>query len=160
MEAPMRRDRSRPTAARTVHSGLAPKSGGCLLLATFLIWSCGTEPGPLMNPGDDCLSCHGGGEGGGFSIAGTAYADPHANADAGVDGVKIWVTDATGKVTTLTSNAAGNFYTSQHVQPPLSVEVERSGQTIAMSRTVSTGACNACHNVPGADGAPGRLYAP
>ena len=58
----------------------------------------------------------------------------------------------------LTSSSAGNFFTSHALTPPLTAEVEDADGTRAMSREVSTGACNSCHSCVGEAG--GKLYKP
>jgi hypothetical protein len=132
-----------------------------LALAALLAGACIPSQGPMMSPGQDCLECHGGGGGGGgaavpnaldgggeddgktWSVAGTAYAAP--SAQQGVQGATIHITDATGWHFTIRSNAAGNFYTAEHVTFPLQVALELNGQISSMTTAVTYGGCNSCH---------------
>lgn len=119
--------------------------------------------GPLMNPGENCITCHaanGSAAEKTFSIAGTVFAGPNDAADAGLSGVTITITDGSGTDTVLTSNAAGNFYSKAKLTLPLKkATVTRNGKTTAMSGVPSPG-CASCHTAPPVGGAPGRLYAP
>lgn len=122
---------------------------------------CQPEESPVMMPGHDCVSCHDGtGEAPRWSVAGTLYGDPHANASDGVDGAEVLVTDSAGRALTLRSNSAGNFYTAEDLKPPFTVEVQRNGRRMAMSMPAPSGSCNSCHGNPPRDDAPGRLFAP
>jgi hypothetical protein len=127
-----------------------------------------------MLPGANCMNCHVAGKledktGSGwtkrgpleddelfFTIAGTAFADRYGSGAA--SGATVRVTDSQGKVVTLTSNAAGNFYSTEPVVPPLTAEIERNGQVRSMGSQATTGACNSCHYCEGPPG--GKLYAP
>lgn len=122
----------------------------------------GEEEGPLMRPGENCLSCHDGSqrEAPRFTAAGTVYETTSAAPSAGVAGVAVLLTDANGAVTTLTTNAAGNFYTTKALAMPVRVALERSGRRTTMGASAATGACASCHTVPPVSGAPGRIYAP
>ncbi len=118
--------------------------------------TCGGEGGQML-PGADCLACHDGtnGEAGKFTAAGTVFSDLDGN-DV-VDGATVRITDADGNVVELTSNAAGNFYTSEALTFPISAEVELDGNVLAMSSAQQSGGCNACHACAGPAG--GKLYA-
>ena len=99
-----------------------------LLLAVFGFAACGNE-GPLMSPGKNCLDCHH------FSAAGTVYTASGGPADA--------VTVTVGGVT-MTSNAAGNFFTSTPITFPALVQLESNGKITDMP-LAPNGACNGCH---------------
>ncbi|MBN1961992.1 MAG: hypothetical protein JW841_13685 [Deltaproteobacteria bacterium] len=122
------------------------------------ISSCKNENNPLMNPGDNCISCHDGSEASKFTAAGTVYADPEAAADSGLAGVEIHITDSEGHSVTLKSNDAGNFYTAEKLTPPLNKEVRKNGITISSSTQADTGACATCHTIPPAQQTSGRIY--
>lgn len=130
--------------------------------------ACTPENGPTMVPGEDCLQCHGGGGGGGervdgaraWSLAGTVYATTGASAEAGIEGVDIQVTDATGFSFTLHSNLVGNFYTAESVAFPARVCVSRRGSVQCMEGGAPNGACNSCHSIPASGDAEGRVAAP
>ncbi len=113
-----------------------------------------------MRPGEDCLSCHGGEGARHWYVAGTVYADPQAGADAGIMGVDVLVQDSVGAAFTLRSNGAGNFYTAETLQPPLTVAVQKDGVRIDMESPINDGDCNSCHGVPARGDAPGRIYLP
>ncbi|MCS6901505.1 MAG: hypothetical protein RMJ98_10315 [Myxococcales bacterium] len=125
-------------------------------------WIGGDDGSPHMHPGRDCIACHTReGEGPRFTIAGTFYgASGQADDCFGASGAVIEVTDAAGKIVSLVSNPAGNFYTKDAVQFPITARVTFNGKTRQMSTPVSTGACNSCHTVQGAQGAPGRIAFP
>lgn len=110
-----------------------------------------------MAPGQDCLSCHGGGEEA-FTAAGTIFSKPDDPTSAGLSGVTVVLTDATGTQVTLTTNSVGNFFTSRPLTFPLTAEVHHGGQVAAMAQKVPSGACAACHSSPPQNGAPGRPF--
>ena len=133
---------------------------------------------PTMQPGVDCQICHAGAGRASarvWSVAGTVFAAPDAGTDQGLGGVQVLVTDSKGKQLTLTSNAAGNFYTAEPLADLVDIEVQRGKWRLSMNlATVGGGAlalvgsCNRCHvetGAPGAAtlgvaGAPGRLFVP
>jgi hypothetical protein len=110
------------------------------LLAALL--ACGEsedeEEGPLMAPGQDCLSCHGE-----FTLAGTVFPSVDAAADQGLEGLDVVVVPSSGPQFTLTSNAAGNFYTTQAIDFPVRVTITDGMGSAEMMD--ATGACNDCH---------------
>jgi len=117
--------------------------------------------GDFMRPGEDCLACHDGTrrEAPRFTVAGTVFDSSTAASSAGLGGVTVIITDANSAQTRLTTNAAGNFYTSKTIAPPYAVAVEHAGTRFAMAAPPSTGGCASCHSSPPANGAPGRIYA-
>ncbi|BDG10004.1 hypothetical protein [Anaeromyxobacter paludicola] len=138
-------------------------------LALAALAACTPENGPTMRPGEDCLRCHGGSpaSGGGeeeratpWSLAGTVYAAPGADASAGIEGAAVQVTDANGFAFTLTSNLVGNFYSAETVAFPIRVCVARGGAVRCMESPSPHGACNACHALPPQGNAEGRIAAP
>jgi hypothetical protein len=101
--------------------------------------------GPTMRPGDACLDCHGsGGEQGAFTVAGTVFTD--ASGSAGVDGATVTLVDADGTEVTLSTNSAGNFYTSKALAFPVDVTITKGNDTVEMSSAASNGNCNSCHD--------------
>jgi hypothetical protein len=120
--------------------------------------------GPLMRPGQDCLSCHSDGAGRGaptWSAAGTVYAKADAEADEGVAGVDVLLSAADGSLLQkLVTNDVGNFYTDMPLPAGFRVALEYQGQHIDMPCPPPAGLCNACHNDPPIGSAPGRLYVP
>ena len=101
----------------------------------------GTEARALMAAGQDCIKCHG------FSVAGTVFTDAGA-ADPAVAVV-------IGGVT-LTSNAAGNFFSTTPIEFPATPEVRSGGSVRRMPRVAPSGACNSCHGV----GSTSRIAGP
>jgi hypothetical protein len=130
-----------------------------------------------MEPGQDCIACHGGSDDAGgddagdslhvvapsrfeddgpaFTSAGTVFPSLSAAAADGLEGAHVHLTDANGRTITLRSNRAGNFYTKERLSFPLRVSVTVNGRTDAMEDPVLYGGCNRCH-VPGGE-AEGRL---
>jgi hypothetical protein len=100
--------------------------GGSAALAT----------GPLMSPGQDCLACHDGTQAVKWTAAGTWGSGA---------GRVITLTDAAGRTVSLTTNAVGNFYTSQALTFPLTA---RAGGEL-MPGPVTYGGCNRCHGAGG-----------
>lgn len=137
-----------------------------LLALLSLLAGCGDLDGVAtgkMYAGADCFACH---AAGGLaaerplSLAGSVYPSPLAAAGEGMSGVEVAVTDAAGHTLTLSSNEVGNFFTDERLALPLSVEVRWKGAVARMSRPVPSGSCNACHALPPAAGAPGRVFVP
>ena len=134
--------------------------------AAVALAGCTPEEGPLMEPGQDCVACHGSGEGPDFTIAGTVFASREAAESDGVRGVKVRVTDAGGRTVTIVSNEAGNFYLRDRLAFPLQrVELERGGRVEQMPSEylpLDYGGCNRCHTWPPPAGeeTEGRLAAP
>lgn len=120
--------------------------------------------GPLMRPGQDCLSCHSDGAGRGaptWSAGGTVYAKADAKPDEGLAGVDVLITAPDGTLLEkLVTNEAGNFYTPTPLPAGFKVALEYLGEHIAMPCPPPAGLCNACHNNPPIGGAPGRIYIP
>ena len=117
----------------------------------------------LMAPGQNCLACHTPGGPAGeapFTVAGTVFGSAAADTGSGLAGVSVILTDANSVDTTLTTNAAGNFFTRAALALPLKkAAVVINGQRTEMS-AAPDGACNRCHTQPPAGGAPGRIHIP
>jgi hypothetical protein len=141
-----------------------------LVVAGVAIAACTPSNGPLMRPGEDCLRCHGGSPGGteglpvrhatAWSLAGTVYSTVDADPKAGIEGVDVQVTDATGFAFQLHTNLAGNFYSAEKVAFPVHVCLSRNGSVRCMEGLSPHGACNLCHALPPLEGAEGRIAAP
>jgi hypothetical protein len=134
-----------PSAARVV------AQAALLLTLTACGGSDGARPSgsPTMRPGEDCLSCHGS-----FTAAGTVYGAVAAAAGAGLAGATVTIDGSTASVT-LTTNAAGNFYTAQAFGLPASVTVSYGGAAVHMAGAIATRAgCASCH------GAALRVHVP
>ncbi|MEN9810611.1 MAG: hypothetical protein RLZZ488_2178 [Pseudomonadota bacterium] len=136
------------------------------IMSVLLLASCGEKDedgNEFMNPGDNCLSCHGaGGKAAGeaqFTLAGTVFPSATSATNQGLEGVSIEVTDSSGKKISLKSNRVGNFFTSESVSYPLkAVKVSKDGKEASMGTQVSSGGCAGCHAQPASGGAPGRVY--
>src|SRR5262249_18045619 len=74
--------------------------------------------GPLHRPGQPCLVCHDGEDSDvkRYSVAGTVYLDTASQLAAA--NVQVDLLDARGRMHTLTSNCAGNFYVESGVFEP------------------------------------------
>jgi hypothetical protein len=127
-------------------------------------WTRGDRGSPLMHPGGTCITCHDANGGPSFSIAGTVFPTAHEPDDCdGVTGtatLQVVITDANNQTTTLTVNSAGNFYSAAAIATPFSAKVVSGTRERAMTDTQTSGDCNSCHTVDGANGAPGRIMAP
>jgi hypothetical protein len=126
-------------------------------------WTRGDRGSASMHPGGTCISCHKttGPEAPTFSIGGTVFPSAHEPNDCnGKSGVSVVITDANGKTRTLTTNAVGNFNDTAALAVPYHAKVVANGKERAMSAAQTTGDCNSCHTVTGANGAPGRIMAP
>jgi len=138
-----------PTAAwRAAALALATVTAACGGSSTSAPTSPGTGGGggsrTSHNAGQDCLRCHRE-----FGVAGTVYrTDGSAYSGATVR----LTTAASGggsAVLTLTSDAAGNFYTSQSVGFGSGLYTDVAGTGGArrsMVAAVTSGACNSCHD--------------
>lgn len=129
-------------------------------------WTRGNAESPFMNPGQACITCHRSMRGPSYAFAGTVFASGHepdncnGAASTGADPVAVRITDANGRVFTLTPNAAGNFYTRTSFTPPYRAEVTWQGRTRVMQGPQTNGDCNSCHTQTGAQDAPGRITLP
>jgi len=130
-------------------------------------WSGGGEGSASMDPGRACISCHAstGGEAPTFAIAGTLYPTGHEpdlcnGTNGSTTGAKIVITDAQGKIITLTPNAAGNFTYRGGVATPFQAAVTYMGRERRMASPPPSGDCNGCHTANGAMDAPGRIVLP
>lgn len=131
-----------------------------LVLAALLADGCKRreDAGPLMMPGEDCIGCHlREPRAPKFSVAGTAYMD-HAGTMPAV-GATVTVTDSKGKELVLTTNAVGNFFSQERLQPPVSARIELDGVVRQMKTKQPHGSCNYCHRNPPREQAPGRISA-
>lgn len=132
-------------------------------------WTSGNRGSANMYPGRACISCHvsTGGEAPTFAFAGTVYPSLHeADSCLGVTAaaaITVEITDSTGKVTSVAVNSSGNFMyepRSGSLQLPYTVKVKQGTKERAMIGAATSGDCNSCHTVRGANGAPGRILAP
>ncbi len=147
--------------------GPAPTAAKTQMVATSVCpsgvkWIGGKSESPEMNPGQACISCHATEKGPALLIAGTVYSTlSQANDCNGLAGVKVQITDANRQVTTLTSNAAGNFFLeskSGSIALPYTAKIiTPSGGERPMVSPQMSGDCNSCHTEKGSGGAPGRI---
>lgn len=170
---------SATSAGDTSGTGTDPFAApeGCASMET---WQGGEEPWnglppSAMHPGAPCIDCHqnpykyGADELGPPTwIAGTVYSLGHETDECfGIDGksvpVTVEVTDANGKVISLTVGPTGNFILEKKgttVAFPIQAKVVSANGERAMAGEVSSGDCNSCHTVTGVEPAPGRIVAP
>ncbi len=113
-------------------------------LAALLGAACIPENGPMMEPGSDCLECHGGRGGEEDAVAWTV-----AGTWSG-QGLHVYVQDSAGKSFTIRTNQAGNFYTREPIQFPIRVAVE--GRFMPANVAASDASCNRCHGFGGEGG--------
>ncbi len=130
--------------------------------STGSAWEGGDEESPLMHPGGDCIGCHSSqGEGPKYVIAGTVMGALDDDTDCnGAEAVTVEITGADGTVLELTTNAAGNFFSSKSVATPFTAKVKKGSAVRAMSAAQSDGNCATCHTAEGTNNAPGRIQAP
>jgi mono/diheme cytochrome c family protein len=120
-------------------------------------WTRGNRGSSAMKPGAACNDCHR------FSAGGTVYATAHEPDDcngSSSSAIKVVITGADGKVTTLPVNSAGNFYFSSTIKMPYKAKVISGTKSRAMSAAQTDGDCNKCHTETGTEKAPGRVMAP
>jgi cytochrome c553 len=123
-------------------------------------WLDGDEGSPLMHPGGDCIGCHtDNGEGPPFTAAGTVMGAANDDTNCnGIAGATVELLDKNGTVAaTMTTNAAGNFFTKSPIPSPFTAKVSLNGKTVEMTTPQTSGACASCHTAAGANGAPGRI---
>jgi hypothetical protein len=126
-------------------------------------WTRGNRGSSAMHPGMACINCHQSSDGPSLAIAGTVYPTVHEPDDCdGVTGgaVHVVITDATGQTFQLNVNSAGNFYSSAPIAMPFHAKVVSASGERAMTAAQTTGDCNSCHTVNGANSAPGRNTVP
>lgn len=128
----------------------------------------GVSPGPDHRPGQPCTVCHGG-QGPAkvtFTVAGTIFMDPGANAPA--VGAEIQLEDANGNYFHVQTNNAGNFYLQSHDWSPtfpISVPVlsysSSGGMPLQQSMITNDnrdGSCASCHALSPSFTSPGPIY--
>ncbi len=139
---------------------MSVRTHALLALITLALSACGGGGGggggndaqgsATMRPGEDCKSCHSA-----FTAAGTVYLAADAAANAGVSGASVVIVGTLASLE-LTTNAAGNFYTTQAYGFPATVTVTAPGQA-AQSMVLEDArysGCGSCH------GAGGRVHSP
>jgi hypothetical protein len=103
------------------------------------------------NAGQNCMNCHkpGADEAPVFKVAGTIYNEALTATNSNAT-VKLYTgPDGTGTLKyTLQVDAKGNFYTTENVDftGGLYPSVTGSTSTSSMSSSITTGACNSCHD--------------
>jgi mono/diheme cytochrome c family protein len=119
------------------------------------------DESPLMMPGGDCIGCHAQGEGPRFILAGTVMGGLKDDTNCGgIAGATVVITGADGRTLTMTTNAAGNFFSQVGVVMPYTAKVSFQGKERSMVTPRSDGNCMSCHTAEGLNGAPGRIVAP
>ena len=132
-------------------------------------WTGGDDGSPKMHPGGACISCHEQEQDDddvpSFYVGGTLYPTGHEPDDCyGFAGAIVEITDSTGQIFSLTTNASGNFLIDQDdvdsFVTPITARVLYQGKVRQMDQEVDTGNCNSCHTEAGSNGAPGRIRLP
>lgn len=125
-------------------------------------WIGDDEGHPEMNPGKPCVACHNqASDAPKFSIAGTFYASQsQSDGCFGAAGAEIVITDANGSELRLTSNNAGNFYSSAAIALPYSAKVIHDGKELVMQAQQQSGDCNSCHLAGGTRISPFPIAVP
>ena len=98
-----------------------------------------------------------------LTIAGTVFPTAHEPDDcngSNAGGAQIVITDANGKVTKITANSVGNFYSQVAIALPFRAKVVVGTKERAMVASQKTGDCNSCHTEKGDNSAPGRIVLP
>lgn len=161
-------DLSGPARDLATADGASGDLGVTARCTSMSTWTQGNRRSLEMHPGMACITCHTAMKGPTFLVAGTVYPTLHEPDDcngAPQGGpVTIEITDADGKVRTLTaSTTSGNFRWSPiqgAIALPYSAVVKQGGRSSAMKTKQTSGDCNSCHTVAGANGAPGRITIP
>ena len=93
-----------------------------------------------MDPGSNCVSCHGS-----FSVGGTVYSS--ATGGSPVSGATVRIIGADHGVLELVTGGDGIFSSTQKVVFPATVAVSSCPDTVTMSSTISYGGCSkaGCH---------------
>ena len=118
-----------------------------------------------MNPGRACIDCHLSQEGNPIvTIGGTVYPtvhEPDLCYGSTASDVKVVITDANDKVTTLSVGSTGNFSLRRGTMAfPIRAKVVRGADEREMQTPQDSGDCNSCHTEQGEQGAPGRIFEP
>lgn len=138
-----------------------PEGDGTCASGRF--WTLGDEGDKKMHPGVACMECHlaerrRGEDAPSYTAAGTVFPTLREPDDCnGASAATIEIIDANGKIVTLTSNSAGNFYTRAALTMPIRARVTSGDVVREMLTPVNSGDCNSCHTQEGAENAPGRV---
>lgn len=130
-------------------------------------WVGGESGSPQMHPGRDCIGCHvTSPDAPQLAVAGTVFPS-NAGTDTddclGVGGAQVALKDRNGKVWTMQTNSAGNFYLDKAdgtPSGPYTAKITWQGKTREMDSPQMSTACNSCHTATGNTGAPGRILLP
>lgn len=143
---------------------VGPDYGTPVVCSSNTRWTRGDHESPLMHPGRACIDCHASeGEGPRYTVAGTVYPTAHEPDDCNGTSsasVRVVITGADGRTTTLSVNQAGNFFARTSIAMPYRAKVVSVDKVREMKGAVESGDCNACHTLTGAEKAPGRVMAP
>jgi hypothetical protein len=142
-------------------------AGTATICTSGKTWKNGTDGSELMQPGVACNACHQKMGGPNLAFAGTVYPTLHepdlCDGEAPPPTIEVVVTDAAKRQVTMRVNTAGNFYMrAGRYTAPFTVVVNdiTNKKSRSMVGKVTSGDCNSCHTVTGANNAPGRIMAP
>jgi hypothetical protein len=133
------------------------------------LWTQGNRESRDMNPGRACLACHTSQQEQDkqFPFSGTVYPTHHEkDLCNGLPplGVKVEIYDRNGRLalTMMPEPKSGNFHSdlSVSVALPYTAQVVSSTGVAKMIQPQTSGDCNGCHTVLGANGAIGRIVWP
>lgn len=134
------------------------------LFLLFSLTSCGGDEesasgggnNEFMRPGEDCSQCHSeGGSAKVFTVSGTVFTS--SSSSEGADKATVVITDDDGEVTNLTTNSAGNFFSTKAFSFPVRVSVKSSsGGERSMGSAATKSGCNSCHGLTSSS--PSRIY--
>lgn len=118
-------------------------------------------PEAPMLPGRHCMGCHkdGGDSRYTWTAAGTVFGSLNSSCNTGgLDGVRVDIVDETNRLLiTLTTNRAGNFYTSENLNfTRIKAKVSKGGKSKVMNSVQPNADCPSCHYPGGSAG--GRIY--
>jgi hypothetical protein len=147
----------------------SPYDGAPTCTSTTM-WTSGNQSSPLMHPGTACIGCHASTTpvpSPVLTMAGTVYRtvrepdDCNGVTPSATDPITVTVLDFDNRMISATVNAAGNFFSTDPIRPPIQYAiVTRGSQSRVMASGQASADCNSCHTEAGVLGAPGRIVAP
>ena len=131
-------------------------------------WTGGDSESPYMHPGGACVSCHAQNGGPKLLVGGSVFATGHEPVDCngvkpGTNAITVTLTSADGTTHNLPVNCSGNFYLyarGNSLNTPFTAKITRGDKSYEMHGEQTSGDCNSCHSIDGANGARGRIVAP
>ena len=159
------------TCADVIPAGIDPYDTPSVCTSNAF-WKKKDDGNEKMHPGGTCISCHTDqksnkregdeDEAPIYTIAGTVFPTAHEPDDCnGAASVKVEITGADGKKTTLTTNTVGNFFSKATIKFPYTARIiGADGSTRAMTGKQTDGDCNGCHTELGRQEGAGTHHGP